>query len=327
MNRYLIRRFLQALPVLLGVTIVTFVLTELAPGDAVTAMIAARRMEDPSFAGEDEETLRRLYGLDKPAHIRYMRWMGDILRGNMGVSILPPRTPIIDKIKWRLGPTLELMAAALLGSTVIGILLGMLSAVKQYSWVDYLFTFLVFVGISVPNFFAALGVIYIFGLNVSWLPTSGYSTLTEQFGFWEGLLDHMRYLILPATVLGIESTASIMRYTRSSMLETLRSDYITVARAKGLTEQLIIARHALRNALLPVLTIIGLRLPALFGGALIIETIFSWPGTGTLYIEGVNARDYPLIMGMVLISACLIVASNLITDVAYAIADPRIRYD
>jgi peptide/nickel transport system permease protein len=327
MSRYIIRRLLLAVPVLFGVTIVTFMLTELAPGDAVTAIIMARRMEDPEFEPGDEEAMRRLFGLDKPAHVRYLKWMGNVLQGNMGLSLLPPRTPIIDKIKSRIVPTLELMVTALVTSTVLGIILGMISAVKQYSWFDYISTLLVFGGISIPAFFAALWAIFIFGLNVSWLPTSGYSTLTEEFGFWDGIVDHLRYLILPASVLGIESMASIMRYTRSSMLETLRTDYITVARAKGLTEVIVIARHALRNALLPVLTIIGLRLPALFGGALIIESIFGWPGTGSLYIEGVNARDYPLIMGMVLISASLIVASNLITDFAYAVADPRIRYE
>lgn len=327
MGKYLIRRLLQALPVLFGITMVTFFLLELAPGDAVTAMIAARRMEDPNVTMEDELALRRLYGLDAPAYVRYVKWLTNILQGNLGVSLLPPRIPIAERIALRLGPTLELMGTAIVLSTILGIILGIVSAVKQYSWFDYISTFLVFFGISVPSFFAGLAAVYFLSLNIGWLPTSGYRTLTQEFDFWGGLLDHLRYLILPASILSIESTASIMRYTRSSMLETLRADYITVARAKGLIEQVIIVKHALRNALLPVITIVGMRLPSLFGGAVIIESIFSWPGTGTLYMEGIQAQDYPLIMDMVLISAVLIVASNLITDIAYAVADPRIRYD
>jgi peptide/nickel transport system permease protein len=328
MGRYLLRRLLQALPVLLGVSVITFMLLELAPGDAVTAMIAARRMENPSASTlEDEDAMRKLYGLDAPAYVRYVKWLTNVLQGNLGKSLLPPYVPIATRIALRLGPTLELMATAILLSTIFGIIFGVFSAVKQYSWFDYVSTFLVFLGISVPAFFAGLAAVFFISLKLHWLPTSGYSTLTLDLTGLAKFLDHLRYLILPAGILAIESIASIMRYTRSSMLEVLRADYVTVARAKGLKENVVMLRHALRNALLPVLTIIGMRLPGLFGGAVIIETIFSWPGTGTLYMEGVQAHDYPLIMDMVLISAVLIVAANLITDVAYALVDPRVRFD
>jgi len=328
MSRYLLRRLLQALPVLFGVSLITFALLELAPGDAVTAMIAARRMENPSAPTfEDEDAMRRLYGLDAPAYVRYVKWLSSILRGNLGKSLLPPYVPIATRISLRMGPTLELMTTSILLSTIFGVVFGVISAIKQYSWFDYISTFLVFFGISVPSFFAGLAAVFLISLKLHLLPTSGYSTLTQEFTFWAGTLDHLRYLALPAGILAIESMASIMRYTRSSMLETLHADYVTVARAKGLRERVVMLRHALRNALLPVLTIIGMRLPALFGGAVIIESIFSWPGTGSLFMEGVQAHDYPLIMDMVLISAVFIVIANLLTDLAYALADPRVRYD
>ena len=326
MGKYILRRILVALPVLLGITIITFALTELAPGDAVSAMIASRQYEGLS-PPSDPAVLRKLMGLDQPPHIRYLRWMAGIFQGDLGGSVLPPFALISEKIAIKLVPTLELTISALIFSVVFGISLGVLSAVYQYSWIDYISTAFVFVGISVPGFFAALGAIFLFGVKLRWFPATGYSTLTETFGFWDGLLDHLRYLAMPAIILGIESTAGIMRYTRSSMLETIRLAYVNVARSKGLSERTVIVRHTLRNALLPVITIIGLRLPGLFGGAIIIESVFGWPGLGTLYLEGVSSRDYPLVMSMVLISAILIVISNILADIAYGIADPRIRYE
>jgi peptide/nickel transport system permease protein len=219
------------------------------------------------------------------------------------------------------------MSAALLLSVVIGIPLGIVSAVRQYSWLDHLLTAGTFLGVAVPSFFAAIMAIYLFSLKLGWFPTSGYSTPGQDFGFFGALLDRLRYLIMPATILGLESIAGISRYMRSSVLEVLRLEYVVTARAKGLGQWSVLGQHVLRNALLPIITIIGLRLPGLFGGALIIETMFNWPGLGILYIDAVDTRDYPLIMGMTLVSAALIVASNLITDLAYGLADPRIRYE
>jgi len=234
---------------------------------------------------------------------------------------------VAEEIGRRLPATIQLMLAALTISIVLGIPFGIYSALRQYSRLDYFLTTFVFIGISVPGFFAAIAVIYLFAVKLGWFPTSGYSTPGQTFGFWGGLWDQVHHLALPALVLGIESTASVMRYTRSSMLEVIKLDYMVTARSKGLGQQTIIIRHALRNALLPVITILGLRLPSLFGGAIIIENIFNWPGMGILYLDGVSTRDYPLIMGMVLISALLIVVSNLFTDLAYAVVDPRIRYE
>ncbi|MBI1295028.1 ABC transporter permease subunit [bacterium] len=323
MNRYILRRILQAVPVLIGITIITFTFTELAPGDAVSSMIMAQQ---DSMSDIDVESLRARYGLDQPAPVRYVQWMGGLLQGDMGVRIRS-RTPVAEEIGRRMPATLQLMFSALAIAVLLGIPLGIISALNQYSRLDYFLTSFVFVGISVPGFFAALAAIYLFGVKLSWFPTSGYSTIGADFGFWGNIWDRLRYLALPALVLGLESMASIMRYTRSSMLEVIRLEYMTTAKSKGLGTRVRVLRHALRNALLPVITVIGLRLPTLFGGALIIETIFNWPGMGILYLDGVTTRDYPLIMGMVLISAMLIVISNLITDLTYAIADPRIRYD
>jgi peptide/nickel transport system permease protein len=316
---------LQAIPVLIGITIITFTFTELAPGDAVSSMLLAQ--QESNLSGElDVATLRKQYGLDQPPPIRYLQWMGGVLTGNLGVRIRS-RVPVAEEISRRLPATMQLMVSALLISVVLGIPLGVFSALRQYSRLDYLLTTFVFIGISVPGFFAAIAAIYLFAVKLGWFPTSGYSTPGIQLGFWAGLFDQLHHLALPALVLGIESTAAIMRYTRASMLEVIRMDYMVTARSKGLAQRVVTIRHALRNALLPVITILGLRLPSLFGGAIIIERIFNWPGTGILYLDGVSTRDYPLIMSMVLISALLIVISNLITDLTYAAVDPRIRYE
>lgn len=325
MHLYLLRRIVQAIPVLIGITIITFVFTELAPGDAVTAML----METSSGGGTvdiDTAALRAKYGLDQPAPVRYFRWVGGILQGNMGIRVRSG-VPVAEEIARRLPATLQLMAAAIVMAVVIGIPLGVYSALRQYSAVDYALTGFVFLGISVPGFFAAIAAVYFFAVRLGWFPTSGYSTPGQDFNTLERLLDMARYMALPSLVLAVESMASIMRYTRASMLDTIRQDYITTARSKGLAPLAVTMRHALRNSLLPVITIIGLRLPSLFGGAIVIETIFNWPGMGRLYLEGVTTRDIPLIMSMVLISAVVIVISNLITDMTYAVADPRVRYE
>jgi peptide/nickel transport system permease protein len=323
MGRYLLRRILQALPVLIGITIITFTFMELAPGDAVSGLL----MSAEGGAGEiDVESLRAKYGLDQPAPIRYFRWLGEMLQGNFGNRILSGKS-VIDEIALRLPATVQLMLVAVVISIVIGMPLGVFTALHQYSFADYTLTGFVFLGISVPSFFAAIAAVYIFAVKLGWFPTSGYSTPGQDFGPVAKFFDVLYHMALPATVLAIESSASIMRYTRASMLDVIRQDYITTARSKGLPPMAITIHHALRNALLPIITIIGLRLPSLFGGAIVIEGIFSWPGMGRLYMEGVTTRDIPLIMGMVLISAVVIVVSNLITDLTYAVADPRVRYE
>lgn len=325
MNQFLLRRIVQALPVLFGITIVTFTFVELAPGDAVMAIILAN-MDMGGPVEIDVEAVRHELGLDQPAPVRYVRWLSELLQGNLGER-LRPKVPVAGEIAVRLPATFELMAVALFIAIVIGIPLGIFSAVRQYSVFDYVLTTGTFIGIAVPSFFAAIAFIYIFALKLGWFPTSGYSTVGQDFTPIAKFFDHLKYLIMPATVLGLESIAGISRYMRSSVLEVLRLEYVTTARAKGLAQRVVLGRHIMRNALLPVITIISLRLPGLFGGALIIETMFNWPGMASLYIDGVELRDYPLIMGMTFISAVTIVISNLIADLAYGVADPRIRYE
>jgi peptide/nickel transport system permease protein len=232
MNQYILRRVLQALPVLLGITLVTFTFVELAPGDAVMAMILTDMQAGGRTTQIDVEALRKQYGLDQPAPVRYLRWLGELFQGNMGVR-LRSKIPVAQEIAQRLPATLELMATALLISVIIGIPLGILSAVKQYSWLDYLLTTGTFFGIAIPSFFAAIIAIYVFALKLGWFPTSGYSTPGQDFGPFGGFFDHLRYLIMPATVLGLESIAGISRYMRSSVLEVIHLEYVTTARAKG----------------------------------------------------------------------------------------------
>ena len=326
MNRYVIRRLLQAVPVLLLITVIVFTFTELAPGDAVTAMLVS---DLGIMMGPDDiriEALRRQYGLDKPAWVRYLKWLGAISRGNLGVSIVGA-VPVSKEIMTRLPATLQLMGTVMILSLAIGIPLGIANAVWQYSWLDNLTTTLSYLAIALPDFWLAIGLVFLFALRLEWLPSFGYSTPGREFGFWDGLLDRIQYMLLPTMALTMGNVAGIMRYTCSSMLQELTSDYVTVARSKGLKDRVVFVRHALRNALLPLITLVGLRLPGLFGGALVVETVFNWPGMGKLYQRSVTSLDYPMIMGMGLTSAVLIVGSTLVTDLAYAVVDPRIRYE
>ena len=318
MSKYILRRLVLAIPILFGITLIDFVLINLAPGDPIIAMI------DPAapVAPGELEVLRENLGLNQPFFIRYTIWLTEALKGNMGYSYVHS-VPVMQRIQERLGPTLILTVSALVISVVVGIPLGLLSSLKQYSKIDYGLTFATFAGISVPNFFLALAGIYIFALKLDVLPPFGMISLRTELPYTIDLLHH---LLLPATVLGFASMASLMRFARTSLLEVLDQDYVTTARAKGLQQRRILTVHALRNALIPLITVLGLRLPGLFGGSVIIETVFSWPGIGKLAIDSITDRDYPQIMSLLLITAVLVLLANLITDIVYAYADPRIRY-
>ncbi|MFB0546580.1 MAG: ABC transporter permease [Anaerolineae bacterium] len=318
MTQYILRRLLISIPLLFGITLIIFTLANLMPGDALTAMVT----DEAPIAGEVLAVRRAHLGLDKPMPIRYLIWIRSLAGGNMGYSFVT-NVPIGQTVARRVPATLELMGTSLLFSIIVGIILGIISALKQYSVPDYILTVLGFAGQSVPIFFLGMFLIYVFALRLRWLPTSGMGTAGEAFA----LKDNLRHLLLPALSLGVLRTAVFMRYTRASMLDVLQSEYMTVARAKGLLERVVIIRHGLRNALIPIITVIGLNLPVLFAGAVIIETIFQWPGIGLLYITAVSHRDYPMIMGLALVSSIAVLVSNLLTDIAYAFADPRIRYD
>ncbi|HEY8598351.1 MAG TPA: ABC transporter permease [Thermomicrobiales bacterium] len=319
MGQYLLRRLLLSIPVLLGITIATYAIINLAPGDPVSAMISP---EAASSLGPDWVAQQRAaLGLDKPLPVRYGLWLKEVVSGNLGFS-LRDRQPINQKVIERLWPTLKLMGTSLLIAIAIAVPLGILSAIKQYSILDYLATISGFAAISIPSFFLSLAAIYVFSLKLGWLPSSGMNTV----GGASSLGDSTKHLLLPALVLGLGEAAPLIRYTRSSMLEVIRQDYVTTARAKGLGERTVIWRHALRNALIPLVTVIALNLPRLLGGAVVIEAVFAWPGMGTLAITAVQGRDYPVIMAINLITAVMILASNLCADLIYAVIDPRIKY-
>jgi peptide/nickel transport system permease protein len=316
---YVLRRLLIAIPVLLGVTIVTFVFINLAPGDPVTAMLNPQEMTElgPSWVAEQKAAL----GLDKPLPVRYVLWLGQLAHGNLGYSLVDRRAVTAD-LGIRLPATLQLMGMALLIALVVGIPTGILAAVKQYSWLDYLSNALGLAVISVPGFFIGLAGIYIFALQLRVLPTAGMGTV----GVPATLPDRLHHLILPAAVLGLAEAAPLIRYARSSMLEVIHQDYVRTARAKGLGSRAVLLSHAMRNALVPVITVVALELPSLVGGAVIIEQIFSWPGVGSLAISAIFGRDYPIIMAINLLSGVAIICSSLLADVLYAVVDPRVRY-
>jgi peptide/nickel transport system permease protein len=297
----------------------TFLFINLAPGDPAMAML------DPSVASrmspEEIAVRRERLGLNDPLPVRYVSWLGKIVRGDLGYSLID-HSPIGREIVDRIGPTLELTLVSLVLSLLIAVPLGIISALRQYSVLDYTCTVMSFAAVSVPSFFASLGAIYLFSLRLEWLPTSGRGTAGAHGGFG----DFLKHLILPMSILTLERVGPFTRYVRSSMLEAVRQDYVVTARSKGLSERVVVMGHALRNVLTPFITIVGLSLPGVFGGVVIIETIFSWPGIGSLTIKAVNQRDYSMLMGLALVSAMVIIVSNLIADVCYAIADPRIRY-
>ena len=319
MLNYIFRRLLISIPVLIGITVIVFGMLQVAPGDPVAGMI------DPTIGNFDSEriaTEREKLGLDQPLPVQYWFWLGRVVRGDLGYSLITQQ-PVTEMIMERLWPTLKLTISALVLSTVVGIGIGIISAVKQYSLLDYTATFFSFVAVSLPGFFLALAMIYLFALQLNWLPTSGMGTLGQEASWW----DSVQYMIMPVAILGIGSAAPLVRYARSSMLEILNEDFMMLARAKGVREWLAIIWHAFPNALIPLITVVGLRLPILFAGSVIVEQIFHWQGLGTLNIWAVLNQDYTVLMGLELIYAILVLGANLLTDIAYAVVDPRIKLD
>ncbi|MEA2526068.1 MAG: peptide/nickel transport system permease protein [Thermomicrobiales bacterium] len=320
MQRFVLQRLIISVPVLIGVTLLAFVLVNLAPGDPVSAMISpAERSE---LGPEWVELRKEQLGLNDPIVVRYGIWLREIATGNLGYSLISGES-IAGQIGARVGPTVLLMGTVLIVALLLGVPLGILSAVRQYSVLDYVATVFGFLTISTPTFFLGLGLMYIIAVRLRWLPTSGMRTL----GVPESAGDLFKHMVLPVTVLALAHTPLIMRFARSTMLEVIRQDYVTTARAKGLAERVILIRHAFRNALIPLITVVGMGLPELFSGAVITETIFQWPGMGLLTVRAVHARDYPLILGAIMVTATAVLISNLIADLLYAAADPRIKYE
>jgi len=322
MLRYIFKRLLFMVPLLVGITIVCFAVMHLAPGsptDLQTQM-------NPRASIEMQERLRAMYDLDKPLHVQYLKWVGRLVLLDLGVSFSADRRPVADKVLERLPITILLNVLSMTLILAVAIPLGVLSAVRQDSLFDRITSVFVFVGFAVPTFWLALLLMILFGIQLGWLPISGIRSLNHEYlppamAAW----DWVRHLILPVTLSAFGGLAGFSRYMRANMLEVIRQDYIMTARAKGLSERAVIYRHALRNALLPVITILGLSVPGLIGGSVIFETIFAIPGMGQLFYLSVMARDYPVVMGILFIGAVLTLAGNLIADVSYAVADPRIR--
>lgn len=318
MWQYLIRRVLVGIPLVLVVTMVAFGLLELAPGSALDAYAPPSMPLSPSARA----ALARELGLDQPLPVRYLDWLWQALHGNLGVRT-DNFQPVSQAIATHIGPTLELMATGLVIGIVVGIALGVVSAVMQYSALDFVLTVLAFLGLSLPAFLAGLLGLYLFSLKLDWFPIGGTSTAGRPASLGDSLL----HLVLPACLLSITHIAQVQRYTRAAMLEVIGQDYVRTARAKGAGRARVLFRHALRNAMLPIVTIIGANVPNLISGAVFLETIFTWPGMGSLLVQAVSARDFPLITGLLLVIAIVVVVANLATDLTYAAIDPRIGFD
>jgi len=320
MTKYIIRRLLISIPVLIGITLIVFTMQELMPGDYIDSLI--RPDERHQWTEADKARLRQIYGIDQPAPVRYLKWLRNLaFYGDLGKSFRTGE-PVLKEMRQRLPATLKLTLVSMLFGLVVGTLLGVLAAVKQYSWLDNLLTLIAFFWISTPGFVFALMALYFFSLKLPLFPTGGMGPIGEP----AGPLTQLYYMALPVAVLSLGDVAGLMRYARASLLDEIRKDYVTVARAKGLSERLIYLRHALRNALLPLITITALGFPGLLGGAVLIETIFVWHGMGLYAFQAVSQGNYPVIMATNFISAALVLFSNLLADIAYAWADQRIRY-
>lgn len=316
MKKYIIKRLLTAIPVLLMISIGAFVMMNLAPGDPTDLYVT------PDATPLQVEATRRALGLDQPYPVQYIRWLTRALQGDLGINYAT-RYPVLPILVSRIGPTIVLMGATLVVSYLIAIPLGILSARKHGTWIDNLLTGGAFVGVSIPNFFLGLGLIYIFSVQLGWFPTGGMSQLGGESSF----LSVIHHLVLPVTVLSAFYIANMTRYMRATMIEVYGENYIRTATAKGLAAEVILTRHGIRNALIPVITIIGTDLPRLVGGAIVTEQIFQWPGLGRLTIMAIQQREYPMLMAITMLSAVVVLLANLLVDIMYAVVDPRIKFD
>ena len=327
MGAYIIRRTLGAIPLLLGVATLIFFVLALAPGDPTAAYL------NPNIPAEVIEQLRRNFGLDQPIYIRYVKWLTAFLTGNWGYSLAQSR-PVVDILLEALPNTLVLAGISLVLVFIAGVLIGVVQAVRQYSWVDGILSVVSLFFYSMPSFWLALMLMMVFALKAhewNWpiaLPPTGVTSVEYDFmTAGEQFRDRLAHLVLPAATLTLALAAGVARYTRGQMLEVIRQDFVRTARAKGLPERTVIMKHALRNSLIPIVTLLGLYLPFLFSGAVFVEVIFAWPGMGRIIVDAIFQRDYPLVMATSFLFAVMVVLGSLIADVLYAVVDPRIRYD
>jgi len=321
MLQYLIRRLFQLVPLLFFISALVYLLLYLMPGDPLYRML-----EDvPNLRAQDYERLRKLYGLDDPIYLQYWKWLWQLIQLNPGYS-REYGQPVIDVIVPALKNTLVLTVIAVIIGKSVAILLGIFSAVRQYSIGDYILTAMTFIAYSIPAFWLALMMIIAFSVKLGWFPTSGIINPDIAPGTWEATVDWIKHLVLPVTVLATSEIIQVQRFMRSSLLEVLRQDYLTTARAKGLTEKVVIGRHALKNALIPVVTIIAITLPRVIGGSTVVETVFAYPGMGRLLFTSIMGDDYVVAMTVVMIIAVTVIICNLLADILYGWLDPRIRY-
>jgi len=331
MSRYLAKRLLQMIPLVAGLSVIIFLLLAAAPGDPVDLLVFG----NPNVKPEDVARLKHFYGLDQPLHIRYFKWLWAALHGDLGYS-RTYKQPVLSLMWWRIGNSLWLQIPAFVLALAVAVPVGIYSALRQYSKTDYAATFFTFFGVSIPAFWFGIMMIYAFSVWHPWtaipflewlkLPAGGFNSPGIPTGL-PRYLDRVQYMVLPTIVLSLLFMASYTRYTRSSMLEVVRQDYVRTARSKGLSENKVVNKHALRNAVIPLVTIIALSIPALFSGAPLTETVFGWPGVGRLLVDAVLAGDFAVAQGIIIFLAALVIVFNLLADISYALLDPRIRYD
>lgn len=305
MGKYILRRLVMSVPVMIGVSIVAFLIMHLTPGDP------AQLLAGPDATIEDVQLIRDRFGLDEPLPVQYVQFVKGVFDGSL--ESMKYEVPAIGLITSRLKNTAVLAGAALLLSVALGVMAGILSAVRRYSWIDYLSTSLALIGVSMPAFWLAIMLVMLFAVELGWLPAAG--------------MGGVRHIVLPAIVLGTGSAGIIARMTRSTMMDVLRQDYVTTARAKGLTERVVVYLHALRNAMIPTVTVIGMQIGSLLAGAVLTESVFAWPGVGRLLVDSILGRDYPVVQATLLVVAFIYVGANLLVDILYAFLDPRIRYE
>ena len=316
MGRFVLRRLLQALPLLIAISAVSFAILKLTPGEPLAAYEG-----NPLFTDEDRKRLEHAFGIDQPVPLQYLSWLGQFVRGDWGYSFASHQ-PVLALVAERLPNTVYLMGTVFVTVLLLAIPIGVFAAVKQYSWFDHVVTGTTFAFLSTPTFWLGLLLIIVFGLQLRLFPLGGIDTPGQPFN----LFDRLRHLVLPVATIALVQLGSHVRYLRASMLETINQDYMRTARSKGLGERAVVLRHALKNAAIPLVTVVALDVPELFAGALVTEQIFGWPGMGRLFWDAATRFDYPVLMGILTVSSALIVLANLFADVVYGYLDPRIRF-
>lgn len=320
MKKYIFKRLIQTIPVLIGISIIVFILVKLQPGDPFSSMM------DPNLSQEMKQQMLEKLGYNDPLPIQYIKWLLRAFKGDLGYSI-QFKEPVLSVIGSRIGNTVILSISSMILSVLIAIPSGAISATRQNTKTDYIITIFAFIGLSIPSFFFGMLLIKIFSVDLGLLPISGMITTGINLDGWALTIDIAKHMLLPMIVLALMNTASLMRYTRSDMIDILKTDYIRTARAKGVRRKIIVYQHALKNELLPLITVVTMQIPSLLSGALLTETIFVWPGIGRLNYNAVISRDYPLIMGIVMMVAVISLLSNLLADILYAVVDKRVEFE